>query len=92
MWNEKEFRLYRKEKAMAYLGDKCADCGNSDRRVLEFHHAKKRRSNGCTIASLLKSSWLKLKKELDKCKLLCANCHKIRTTQQIKHINRGVGL
>jgi len=63
--------------AVEYKGGKCEICGY-DRCVeaLEFHHqdsAKKDfsvSSDGCT------RSWVRVKAELDKCIMLCANCHR----------------
>lgn len=55
---------------------KCVICGESDFRCLQFHHndRNKKESNitefvkmGCSIE--------KLQKEINKCKILCANCH-----------------
>lgn len=90
MWTAKGHRQLRREEAVVYLGGKRQDCGNSDRRVLEFHHSKERRANRMTVAALFSGSWSRLQKELDKCELLCANCHKIKTLQQEKHI-REIG-
>ncbi len=66
-----------KKKAVEYKGGKCIKCGY-DRYIgaLDFHH----------INPLLKTfsigykgytrSWEKVKEELDKCDILCANCHR----------------
>jgi 5-methylcytosine-specific restriction endonuclease McrA len=88
MWTAKEHRFRRREQAIQYLGGKCIDCGNLDHRVFEFHHAEERRNNGATVGSLFQGSWGRLKEELDKCELLCANCHKIKTAQENKHLSR----
>lgn len=87
MWTAKEHRQLRREQAFEYLGGLCNLCGNPDKRVLEFHHATERRVNRPTVAALLQGSWSRLQKELDKCRLLCANCHKIETLLEEKHIN-----
>jgi len=70
-----------KIKAIEYIGSKCIDCDLSHPEmpaaIFEFHHLD---------PSLKEASWGKLKlkkwasitKELDKCVLLCANCHRIR--------------
>ena len=77
MRSAKEHRQERKRQAITYLGGKCADCGNSDTLVLQFDHVTERRNNGPTVAALLSGSWKRLKKSLDKCELVCANCHTI---------------
>src|SRR6266436_2968228 len=82
LWTAKQHRELRRDEAIVYLGGKCRDCGNFDKRVLEFHHSKERRNNGLTVAALFQGSWERLRKVLDVCELLCANCHKIKTLQQ----------
>jgi len=61
---------------------KCADCGIKDFRVLEFDHLYDKKHN---VSSMLHTgySWLAIKKEIDKCEVVCANCHKIRTGETI---------
>jgi len=67
-----------KQMAVEYKGGKCQNpkC-NYDRYVgaLEFHHPNNDKefsisSKGHTI------SWERMKKEIDKCIMLCSNCHK----------------
>lgn len=60
-------------------GIKCKDCGDSRWQVLEFDHRnpKDKRKN---IAALARngSSLATLKKEIRKCDVVCANCHRMR--------------
>lgn len=65
----------QKLKAVNYLGGKCAKCSyNKYIGALNFHHIDpEQKSFG--IGKNLSLGWDKLKKELDKCQLLCANCH-----------------
>lgn len=63
-----------KIKAVELLGGKCSVCGYSKCvRALHFHHMKDKlfglSSKGIT------RSWNQVQKELEKCILLCANCH-----------------
>ncbi|MCK9558603.1 MAG: hypothetical protein M0R50_11275 [Candidatus Cloacimonetes bacterium] len=62
-------------RAIEYLGGKCCDCGIDDKRVFEFDHI----IPGPLIPRCMDFSWERLKIELDKCELVCANCHCIRT-------------
>lgn len=68
-------RLKSKKKCIEYKGGKCNICGyNKSFRALAFHHINpKLKSFG--ISNNLYGNWDNLKKELDKCLLLCANCH-----------------
>ena len=65
-------RTELKERAVAYLGGKCKLCPY-DRclAALEFHHPGQK---DFEISS--KSSWEAIVPELDKCVLLCSNCHR----------------
>lgn len=67
-------RIKLKSMAVEYMGGKCQRCGyNTSVWALQFHHrdrAKKQfRISGGT------PGWDKIRSELDKCDLLCANCH-----------------
>lgn len=62
---------------------KCAVCGNPDHRVLQFHHINDNKDN--TIAKMISNacSLDKVQAEIDKCDILCANCHSIVHYQPI---------
>jgi len=66
-----------KTQAVEYLGGKCQDCGTRDKNkaIYDFHHIKG--DKDFTISKTSKSLE-SIKKELDKCILLCANCHRKR--------------
>lgn len=65
-----------KLQAAEYKGGKCISCGyNKCLAALDFHHldpTKKDRQ----ISRPLAGTFEKVKLELDKCVLLCANCHR----------------
>lgn len=62
-----------KDKAVKYMGGCCLICGyNKCNRALHFHHINNFEKD-FDISS--KTSWSVVKEELDKCVLLCANCH-----------------
>jgi len=71
-----ERRRQIKLKAIQYLGGKCSRCGyNNCAGALHFHHKDETTKEfGLSNKGLIRS-WEKVKKELDKCELLCANCH-----------------
>lgn len=65
----------KKEKAVAYKGGKCVNCGyNKCFAALDFHHLKPEEKE-YQWNTLRFKSWDKIIKELDKCVLLCKNCH-----------------
>lgn len=81
-YDYRERYLTCRRRALDYLGAQCVDCGTRDDRVLVFDHALVRRMNGRTVGAMMMASWDKLKVELDKCQLVCANCHMIRTLER----------
>ena len=56
----------------------CARCHMSDSRCLEFHHF---RDKTVAIAEAVYCGWSikRIQQEIDKCVVLCANCHRIET-------------
>jgi len=60
-----------------YKGGCCAICGyNKCANALEFHHKNSDTKDFGISAKGYTRSWEKVKAELDKCVLLCANCHR----------------
>ena len=59
----------------------CLDCGNKDVRVLEFDHRDPncKRDNVSRMLGL-GCGWATILKEVEKCDIVCANCHRIRTS------------
>lgn len=68
-------RRNKKLKAIEYMGGKCCRCGyNKSPSALDFHHKDpSQKDPSCDYRSW---SWDRLKNELDKCILVCANCHR----------------
>jgi len=69
----------RKIKAMAieYKGGKCNICGyNKYAGALDFHHIDEKTKKFDLSSKGLTRSWEKTKVEVEKCLLLCANCHR----------------
>ena len=62
--------------AVEYKGGKCMKCGY-DKYVgaLEFHHVNGEKDFGIAAKGYTRS-WEKVKEELDKCILVCSNCHR----------------
>jgi hypothetical protein len=65
-----------KQQAINYLGGKCVLCGyNKFVNALDFHHLD-RKTKLFNISGNFNRSWDAVKAELDKCVILCANCHR----------------
>lgn len=66
-----------KEMAVQYKGGKCCICGyNKCVEALDFHHLDPTQKDFGIGAKGYTRAWSKVKEELDKCILVCANCHR----------------
>jgi hypothetical protein len=69
-----------KIEAIRYKGNKCVKCGNSHPEyppaIFEFHHLDPSKKD-VSWGKLRLRSWNKIELELDKCDMVCANCHRI---------------
>ncbi len=64
--------------AIRQLGGKCLHCGwSGDQAAFQFHHVNPEEKT-FIIGNVGNKSWPVLQKELQKCILLCANCHMIQ--------------
>lgn len=61
----------------------CVNCGESDPVVLEFDHTDQSEKTN-VISNMMDSSLVRIKKEIDKCRVLCANCHRRHTSTQLE--------
>lgn len=74
---QREDKRKRKLWAIEYMGGQCKLCrGVFHPAVYEFHH-KKPEEKDRDPSKMLQLSLERLKSELDKCDLLCANCHRL---------------
>jgi len=79
----KDNRKINKQWAVEYKGGQCEDCGFTSPylAVFDFHHInmnEKEFNITKDLALLPENYQKKVKNELDKCSLLCANCHRIK--------------
>ena len=90
----KKNRIWDKKEALIRkLGGKCKICGLKDIRVLDINHIDR---NQKKIPPKRQYTWQRRFKEwnenLDNLELLCANCHRIHTWEQMgygrKYINK----
>lgn len=62
----------------------CADCGCTDPIVLEFHHIDPAEKD-TIVGALSGRSMARALAEVEKCEVLCANCHRIRHAGPHEH-------
>lgn len=69
-----DWRKRKKIELVKYKGGKCEICSyNKSVNALQFHHKNPKDKDFTVSGKSL--SFEKLKKEVDKCVLVCANCH-----------------
>ena len=73
----------RKAKLRDWLNEykrtlSCARCGFADYRALQFHHTEPE-GKDFNVADMIRSGFAaaKVEREVNKCIVLCANCHHI---------------
>lgn len=78
--NKDEVRLFLVEYLKAHP---CVDCGENDIIVLEADHIDPK-TKLFNIGEAIRKSYSvkKVKQELDKCEIRCANCHRRKTARQ----------
>ncbi len=70
------------EKLYDYLiNHPCVDCGEKDPIVLEFDHVRGEKSCNISSMSWRVCSWESMLKEIAKCEVRCANCHRRKTAK-----------
>lgn len=82
----KRRKLKQRDWVKALKDHPCSDCGNKfPPECMDFDHRdrsqKKFGISGAISSTRSKESILK---ELEKCDLVCANCHRIRTAKQMR--------
>jgi transcription elongation factor Elf1 len=66
----KQFQEYKQNLS-------CEHCGWNDHRALEFHHHNDDKKESISRLVAHGYSWETIKKEINKCQVLCANCHRL---------------
>ena len=98
-YEEQRNRIYkqkqeRKEESrrniIAYLQNHpCIDCGNTNILVLDFDHRNDKKHNVCDMLAG-GYVWNSIMNEIKKCDVRCANCHRIKTANQLGYFKRAV--
>jgi hypothetical protein len=63
-----------------FLEHPCRDSGETDPMVLEFDHLRDKSFN--IGAALPHRNWASVLAEIEKCEVVCANCHRRRTARE----------
>lgn len=72
-----KWRQRLKERAVEYKGGKCQICGYSKCiKAFDFHHLQPEHKDFSISRDGNCRSWDTIKPELDKCALVCSNCHR----------------
>lgn len=79
----KRRQIENRQKLYAYLAQHpCITCGESDLIVLQLDHRDPLVKFKEVSVMLRTYGWKAIQKEIDKCDVLCANCHARRTAKQ----------
>lgn len=71
----------RTDWLLAYFRENpCVDCGEGDPIVLEFDHLRDKKF--CIAQGFRGRRWQDVLDEIAKCEVVCANCHRRRTTRR----------
>jgi hypothetical protein len=72
-------RAENRRRIIEYLSSHpCVDCGETDMVVLEFDHRGHKVADISTYANSGRT-WARIEREIAKCEVRCANCHRRRT-------------
>ena len=81
--NNRRHRDRRRALARSVMeGRSCIDCGESDPRVLEFDHRDGEIKEAEVSRLIASRRWDMVDREIAKCDVRCANCHRKRTARQ----------
>jgi len=82
--NNKLIKARNRERLRELLrNSECLDCGTRDVVVLEFDHREPQDKRHDISNLVMRAySWSSISKEIAKCDVVCANCHRTRTAQQ----------
>lgn len=78
---------YRRERQIWLLSilitKSCVDCGESDPIVLDFDHVRGKKAKAISQMVNHGTSRTNILREIEKCEVRCANCHRRKTAKQL---------
>ena len=85
MANTARYRARNRRGVTAYLcSHHCVDCGEGDVRVLEFDHVRGIKESDISTLVRVGAAWQRIVREIAKCEVRCANCHRRRTVETLR--------
>ena len=80
---KKEKTKENREKLLEYFKEHhCVKCGENNPIVLDFDHRDEKEKKYGISNMITSYNWVTILTEIQKCDVLCANCHRIKTSQQ----------
>lgn len=75
-------RAYRERISKLKENTPCSDCGNKFPPIcMDYDHIEDNKINSVAVLVTI-GSWESIMKEIEKCELVCSNCHRIRTQKR----------
>jgi hypothetical protein len=81
-WREARKADTRSKVANYLRRNPCTDCGEKDIVVLEFDHVRGKKFRDVSKLTNQCKQWPVVWKEIQKCEVVCSNCHKRRTAKR----------
>ncbi len=92
MENAKRHRDRNRRNLYEFLqSKKCIDCGESDACVLDFDHVRGVKAANIGDLVTRPAAWQRILREIEKCEIRCANCHRRKTARDFKWFKGSFG-
>ena len=80
----------KRKKIESYLLEHpCVDCGEKDPIVLDFDHVRGTKKANVSFLVQTGHTWETVAKEIEKCDVRCANCHRRKTIRNKDYESTG---
>lgn len=66
-----------------YSTHPCVDCGESRPECLDLDHVRGKKNKNVSRLVGQADSWETILKEIEKCEVRCANCHRVKTAREL---------
>lgn len=80
---KKVLSVENRQKRLDYLKEHpCVVCGEADPVVLEFDHIDRKTKRDNIAQMITQREWPVILAEIEKCQVMCANCHRRKTWRE----------